>query len=72
MKKICKNCRLYDPAEGVCKVTIIHEGSYYELPVLPNDPCHWLRMEKEIGCPIDIKQVRSWSDGEKAFWELPE
>lgn len=66
VERICKNCKLYNKEDGVCSVTVIHEGSYYELPVLPTDKCFW---EQE---DIPIEQVRSWSDGKNGFVEMPE
>ena len=66
IERICKNCKLYDAASGTCTVSIIHEGEYYELPVLPTDTCFW---EKE---DIPINQIRTWSDGNSGFVETPE
>lgn len=48
MEHVCKNCRLYNEGEGVCNVSVIIGGESYELPVLPNDSCHWERIDKEI------------------------
>ncbi len=64
IKKICKNCRLYNPEEGVCGVTVMHEGEYLELKVRPNDRCWWEKMEQELATmdgedtEIPIQQVR--------------
>jgi len=64
LKKICGNCRLYDASEQRCKVTILHEGEGYNMPVSPEDKCHL----EELG--IEIQQVRWWVEdpktGEKA------
>lgn len=63
VKKICKNCRLYNPQEGVCAVTVMHGGEYLELKVKPNDRCWWERMEQELATldgedtQIEIQQV---------------
>lgn len=68
-KHICKNCRLFNSAENVCAVTIYMEGERYELPVNPNDSCHWEKMEKETGIDGVIKQTRMWSDGTNGYIE---
>jgi hypothetical protein len=65
-KHICKNCLLYDKENGVCKVTIILEGQYYELPTLPNNDCYWEKND------LEIKQIKMWSDGENGFIEMPD
>lgn len=62
--RICKNCRLYNQKEGACSVSIIHEGTTYELPVLPNDSCFWERED------IPIQWLRAWSDGKNGFIEM--
>src|SRR5690242_8518535 len=54
IEPICKNCRLFDPGTGTCRVTILHEGTRYNLPVSPNDRCHM----DELG--IEVKEVRFW------------
>ena len=64
IKKICKNCRLYNEKDGICSVNILHEGEYYELPVRPYDRCWWERMEQELSCldgeetEINIQELR--------------
>ncbi len=63
IEKICKNCKLYNEKESTCSVTIIHEGNYYELPVLPNSKCFW--QEEDI--PINL--IRAWSDGKNSYIE---
>lgn len=92
MERICRNCRLFNDRDNVCGVTVVVEGDHYELPVLPNDPCHWERLDSEIqhqlkseltkaepyfkaklmselDNPIEVKQIRSWSDGENGYVE---
>ena len=95
MDRICKNCRLYNERDRVCGVTVIIAGEHYELPVLPNDDCHWERLDEEIQAelrgelgrqteayfkaklsdeldkPIEVKQVRMWSDGKNGYIEYP-
>ena len=63
IRKICKNCKLYNPEEGVCGVTVVREGEYFELKVRPNDHCWWEKMEQELSMmdgedtDIPIQQV---------------
>lgn len=96
MERICRNCRLYNPAEGVCGVTVVIKGEHYELPVLAGDACHWERVDREVqedldaalaarrgqrqfqakleaeaDTPIEVKQVRMWSDGKNGYIEYP-
>lgn len=47
-KHYCKNCLLFNNKENVCTVTVILEGEHYELPVKPNDLCHWEEAERQI------------------------
>jgi hypothetical protein len=64
IRKICKNCKLYNPVEGVCGVTVLHEGEYLELKVKPNDRCWWEKMEHELTMmdgdetEVSIQQIR--------------
>lgn len=48
MKKICKNCRLYDEKNSACSVIIWHGGEKLQINVKPEDSCHWERLEREI------------------------
>lgn len=63
IEKICKNCKLYNKVDGTCSVTVVHEGNYYELPVLPDDKCFW--QEEDI--PVSL--MRAWSDGKNGYIE---
>lgn len=63
VEKICKYCKLYNEKESVCSVTIVHEGTFYELPVLPQDKCFWQEED------IPIHQLRAWSDGKNGYIE---
>lgn len=95
-ERVCKNCALYNKKEGVCSVVVIMQEEKYELPVNPNDSCHWERTSKEIDNslenaikdaphryfrekliterdqPIEIQQIRVWSDGQNGYIEYPE
>lgn len=65
IEHICKNCRLFNSKDNICGVTIVREGEFYELQVLPTDKCAWEQWD------IDIQQVRMWSDGKNGFIEAP-
>jgi hypothetical protein len=97
--RICKNCRLYDEKNGICGVNVMISGEAYELPVLPNDSCHWERVDREVegmlerelanveslathereyfkeklesekDYKIEVKQIRTWSDGKDGYIE---
>lgn len=56
MEKKCRNCLLY--SNGVCNVTVIIAGERYELPVLPDDDCHWERLDQEINQDLDFAMSR--------------
>ncbi len=73
IRKICKNCKLYNPEESTCSVSVIHEGEYLELKVKPNDRCWWLKMEQELFEAIPIQQVMVQYDldGKKIKVEAP-
>lgn len=66
IEKVCKNCKLYNKEEGTCSVTVVHEGNYYELPVLPNDKCFWQEQD------IPVSLLRAWSDGKNGYIEMPD
>jgi len=78
IERVCRNCRLYNPTEGTCQVTVLHEGERYELPVQPNDRCHWEAAEAAVSrqfgerVEVPIQQVRMWSDGTNGFIEAPD
>jgi hypothetical protein len=64
IRKICQNCKLYNPTEGVCGVTVVHAGEYFELKVKPHDRCWWTKMEQELAMldgedtEVPIREVR--------------
>lgn len=47
LKVKCGNCQRYNPYQGVCSITVVHEGEYLELTVNKNDDCHWMKYEEE-------------------------
>lgn len=67
---ICKNCRLFDPKNKICRVVILHEGERINIPVDAEDPCFF---EQQYFDPTtkamedfnEIKQVRFWVEDEK-------
>ena len=63
VEHICKNCGLYNRAEGICGVTVIKEGEYLEVSTNPEDRCLW----EEMG--VEVEQVRIWSDGKNGYIE---
>lgn len=71
IKRICKNCKLYDPQQNHCSVIILHEGARVHLPVDPADPCFY---EGEYFDPTtkaienfadDLKEVKFWVENEE-------
>lgn len=65
IKRICKNCKLYNPEKSICSVIILYDGQKINLPVDPEDPCFF---EEKYFNPItgntedynDIQEVRLW------------
>ena len=72
IKRICKNCKLFDPQESRCSVVILHDGERYHLPVEPQDKCFF---EKEFVAINDEGDIESFKTDiqEVQFWvEDPE
>ena len=70
LKRICKNCRLFDSARSTCRVVILHEGSRINLPVEAQDPCFFEQeyFDPNIGDFVDfndIKEVKFWVEDEE-------
>ena len=65
LQRVCKNCRLYNPAKNNCSVVIMHEGEKLHIPVDPDDPCFF---EQQYFDPTtqaienfnEIKEIRAW------------
>ena len=65
IKRICNNCKLYNPQANHCSVIIMHEGKKINIPVDPGDSCFF---EQEYFDPItktaenfnEIKEIRAW------------
>jgi hypothetical protein len=70
IEPICKNCRLYNPARGLCSVVILHEGERVNIPVDPNDQCFF---EQQYFDPTtgsfedfnEVKEVKFWVENDK-------
>lgn len=74
IKKICANCKLFDPSKSICSVVILHEGKRHKIPVEASDNCFF---EGEYFDPTtnalevfadEIKEVKFWvenQEGEK-------
>jgi hypothetical protein len=79
VRKICKNCKLYNAQESVCSVVVMHEGEYMELKVRPTDHCWWERMEQELAMidgeetsiPINEVRIQYDLDSKNRKIELP-
>lgn len=44
----CKNCQLFDRTNNLCQVKIVMSGEDHQLPVEPEDECHWIKIELEV------------------------
>lgn len=62
MKRICKNCRLYNPSSSTCVVqAVVNEQIVKDIPVDPKDKCLW----EELGIADHIEQIRLWEHEKK-------
>ncbi len=71
IKRICKNCKLFDPKQSECAVVVLHEGQRTKLPVIAEELCFF---ESQYFDPNtqsmenfteNIEQVRFWVENEK-------
>lgn len=71
VERICKNCKLFNPATSECAIVVLHEGKRHRLPVLANDPCFF---EGQYFDPTteggenfvdDIKEVKFWVENDR-------
>lgn len=70
IEAVCKNCRLFDPVNNICKVVILHEGQKVNIPVDAEDPCFFEQqyydpITKKIGDFNEVKQVKMWVEDDK-------
>jgi len=69
IKRICGNCKLYDPSQNQCSVIVIHEGQKLNIPVDAEDDCFF---EQEYFDPTtkamenfnEIKEIKMWVEDE--------
>jgi hypothetical protein len=45
----------------MCDIQVIMEGERYQIPVKPNDDCHWEKLEKEVEQDLENK-IKSCDD----------
>lgn len=71
IKRICDNCKLFNPAKSECAIIVLHEGQRLHLPVVAEDPCFFEEsyfdpnskaMEDFAG---EIKEVKFWVENEQ-------
>lgn len=71
IERICKNCKIFDPKTGVCKIVVLYEGKRINVPMDENDSCMY---ETGYFDPFsnniedfseDIKEVKFWVEDEK-------
>lgn len=71
IEHICKNCKLFDAHNHLCRIVILHEGQRVMLPVDANDPCFYEGQfpDAERSSMTDfsenIQQVRFWVENNK-------
>lgn len=71
IKRICQNCKLYNPETSECAIVVLHEGQRLRLPVLAHEPCFFEGMYFDPTTKAmedfadDIKQVRFWVEDDK-------
>lgn len=70
IERVCGNCKLYDPEDGVCSIVVIFEGKKTKIPVLSNEPCFFETpcFDPKTGETTDfienVEQVRFWVETE--------
>ena len=70
IKRICGNCKLFDPSHLECSVVILHEGQRLRLPVDAIDPCFYEGQyfdptTKAVENFNEIKEVKFWVENAK-------
>lgn len=72
IKPLCKNCRLFDSKENICRVVVLNEGERINIPVEKNDSCffenEFLAMNeegKEESFKPEVQQVKWWVEDKK-------
>jgi hypothetical protein len=70
MKKICKNCKLFDVSKNECRVIILHEGEKINIPVEAQDLCffetenYFNPISNQIENFNEIKEIKIWVEDE--------
>jgi hypothetical protein len=69
IKRICKNCKLFNPVQSQCAVVILHNGQRHHLPVEARDKCFFERefvaLDGEGGVEYftpEIQEVQFWTE----------
>lgn len=68
----CKNCRLFDEAQGLCRVIILYAGEKTNLPVDAEDDCFFEgeftalnEKGKQESFRPEVQQVKFWTEDPK-------
>jgi len=71
IKRICKNCKIYNAKAEECSVIVLHEGERLKVPMWPEDKCMY---ETEYFDPTtksmedfagNIQEVKFWVENEQ-------
>jgi len=70
IKKICKNCRLFDEKNKECSIIVLYEGKKTRIPVDAEDSCffeenYFEPNNSEETFSKEIKEVKFWVENEK-------
>lgn len=70
IERICRNCKLYNPAKGVCSVLVLLDGERINVPMDPGDPCLYEQEyfdpeTKSVETLNEIQEVKFWVEDEK-------
>jgi sugar phosphate isomerase/epimerase len=71
IERICRNCKLFDPAKSECAVVVLHEGQRLHLPVLAKDPCFFegeyfdATSKAKEDFAGEIKEVKFWVENKQ-------
>ena len=68
----CKNCGLFDKANSLCKVIILHEGEKINLPVEEQDACFFQNQFTAITpegnretFKVGVEEIKAWVEDPK-------
>ena len=58
----CKNCGLFDKAQGICRVIVLYQGDRINVPVEQEDDCFYegkfIAKDEEFN--VEVKNVKWW------------